>query len=185
MSQTHIMIDIETLGRGPTAAIVAISAVLWQQDIGQPCRDSTLGCTLDAIDIRVDATDSQRQGGTLDASTVLWWLGQEPDARGALLDQPRLLIADALDELSRFFPPQQTPWVWANSPSFDLAILRSAYERIGITPPWRYWQERDYRTLARIHASIAPPDRSGIAHTALDDARHQARHLSDILGALS
>jgi len=182
--QRHIMIDIETLGRGPTAAIVAIGAVAWDQDIGQRWHAPRCG-KLDTLHIPVDACDSQRQGGSLDASTVAWWLSKSQAARGALLKQPRLLLADALDDLSRFFSPSEDEWVWANSPAFDLTILRSAYECMGLNTPWCYWQERDYRTLAELLPHVEAPQREGIHHTALDDARHQALHLSSLIGALS
>jgi len=59
----QIMLDLEFMGKIPTAAIASIGAV--QFDLTGIKRE---------IYIPVDLRTSVKMGGTLDADTVLWWL---------------------------------------------------------------------------------------------------------------
>jgi len=63
-------------------------------------------------------------------------------------------------------------------------ILESAYRALDCEAeaPWDYWQCRDVRTLRKC-APAWPDDREheGVAHDALDDARHQARCVAECL----
>jgi hypothetical protein len=65
--------------------------------------------------------------------------------------------------------------LWGNGASFDNAILAHAYARCGATPPWKFWNDRCYRTVAALTAT--PRQQGGTHHNALDDARSQAEHL--------
>ena len=160
------MIDIETLGTDPGAAIVSIGAVRFTVD----------GGIEDELFVSVDVESCQDYGLRIDASTVIWWLGQSADAREQLRGGDDL--EHALRELRAFVDGCDE--VWANSPSFDLTILEAAYECVGLSIPWNFWEERDYRTL---RAVLEWPDREqdGTAHDALDDARFQAECLIEAL----
>jgi exodeoxyribonuclease VIII len=61
----NVMVDLETMGNGPAAAIVAIGAVEFDPDTGQLGREFYR---------EVDLEDSAFRGGVIDASTVLWWM---------------------------------------------------------------------------------------------------------------
>ncbi|MEM8381682.1 3'-5' exonuclease, partial [Morganella morganii] len=63
----HLMIDLETMGNKPDSAIVAIAAVPF---------DMVSGVTDDALFYEIiDLRSSEKYGGSIDADTVLWWLG--------------------------------------------------------------------------------------------------------------
>lgn len=171
---THAMIDIETMGKSPTAAISSIGACLFD-----PYGD-WIG---DSFHMHVDLESCVLQWNLkMDPSTVIWWLGQSDEARKTLVDgQARAAtLSESLSALTRFLPTGVTPW--CNGNSFDFAILANAYATIKKPLPWDYWKERDLRTLKGLNPGITT-QREGTHHNALDDARHQARLVQRILQA--
>lgn len=161
------MLDLETLGNRPGCVIVSIGAVIFG---GGEIRG--------VFYHRVDAEDCVRFGLTLDASTVLWWMRQSAEARSEL-SQPGLLLTEALSKFSRFVSDPDAE-VWGNGASFDNAILSEAYVRTSLHRPWKYFNDRCYRTVKALHPEI-PMERTGTHHNALDDAKSQAEHLMRIL----
>lgn len=175
MTLTNIMLDLETMGRGPDAAIAAIGAVEFGlTDSGA----EVLGRSFYRV---VDLASSVRHGGVMDAETVLWWLGQGEAARRELVDRQAINLPVALQEFACFLGvsgPQ--PYLWGNGAGFDNVILRRAYERLDVPPPWVHWHDRCFRTVRAEFPHVPAPARRGTHHNALDDAMHQARHLMAI-----
>lgn len=178
-STTHVMLDLETMGNGPDAAIVAIGAVAFDTH-EQRIHDSYYSV--------VSLATSVREGGLIDASTVIWWMDQADEARHAITRGMAVDIIDALTNFTDWFDglaldPETVP-VWGNGAGFDNVILRRAYERAGHETPWSHWQDRCYRTAVKM---MDPQrqllSRSGTHHNALDDARTQAEHLLAMLQA--
>jgi hypothetical protein len=161
----RVMVDIETLGLNPGCVVVSIGAVRFDVD--------GLG---DEFSRSVDRESCESAGLETDADTLEWWRNQGEEAREVLTGGVGL--ETALTDLSRFYGDATE--VWANSPSFDLEILAAAYDAVGVVEPWEFYQERDVRTLKSLPVA---PDREhdGVKHDALDDARHQARVVSDTL----
>jgi DNA polymerase III epsilon subunit-like protein len=167
----RVMIDIETLGTEPGTSIIAIGAVRF---------DLTDGVT-DDLFASVDIESCQDHGLTIDAETLSWWLLKDGDARKQLPNGDPL--PEALHALREFVG--ECDEVWANSPAFDCAILRSAYDAVGLETPWEYYHERDYRTIRETVDMWPDKEQGGIAHNALDDARYQAECLVAVLGGES
>ncbi|MBH0040757.1 3'-5' exonuclease [Pseudoalteromonas sp. SWN166] len=67
-----LMIDTETAGLPPTGALMSIGAVFFDM------KTQTLGPTFLRT---VHLATSVRDGGTIDPSAFLWWLGQSDEAR--------------------------------------------------------------------------------------------------------
>jgi hypothetical protein len=178
MIGADIMIDLETMGVGPTACIVAIGAV-------EMSTVSGVGWTFYRT---VDLQSSLDYGGTITASTVMWWMQQSDDARQAICNEPQHLAA-VLRDLSLWFrdiSPLDELRVWGNGADFDLPILDSASHRLGRdTPLWRHWNARCYRTLKNLYSNIKIEKREGVHHNALDDAVHQATHWVEIMRSQS
>ncbi|WP_341674989.1 3'-5' exonuclease [Niveibacterium sp. SC-1] len=176
----HVMIDIETLGTSHLAAIAAIGAV--EFDPRGSHIDGGFYC-------HVDVEDAVRSGMRIEGTTVKWWLGQGDEARGELAKPRRPLpLAKALERLAIYLAgnvatedTRDELQVWAKGTSFDFGILRCAFDLTRQPLPWRYWNERDYRTIARLVPAVEAPARQGTAHNALSDAIHQAQHLQRIL----
>lgn len=164
---SHIMLDLETMGNGPQAAIIAIGAVAFDES----------GVIGDGFYVQVSLESSMKAGGVVDASTVMWWLQQNNEARAAFKGNERAVaIGGALLQFARWFESVDGCQVWGNGASFDNAILGAAYRANGSTQPWAFWNDRCYRTFKALHNKV-PFERVGTHHNALDDARSQAEHL--------
>jgi len=173
----EIMLDLETMGKGPRAAITQIGAVAF---------DAERQIILDRFQCNVNLESSVRCGGEMDTSTVLWWLNQSDEAR-EVYKAATCHIRNALQDFREFitaYEPAECEGlpVWGNGASFDNVILRGAYERIEMQTPWKFWQDRCYRTVKAMNKGV-PFERVGVHHLAVDDAESQALHLMKILKA--
>lgn len=161
----HIMIDLETMGTGPDAAIVAIGAVGFDN----------MGI-LREFYAHVDLGSAIKSGASVDASTIMWWLKQSDEAREALIEAEAHSLVGALSALNNWVPWAGVSGVWGNGATFDNVILRQSYNRTAVRCPWPFWQDKCYRTVKNAYPHIMM-DRSGTHHNALDDAKSQAKHL--------
>lgn len=170
---SNVMLDLETMGNGPNAAIVAIGAVCFDIEGTQISHDGFYA--------RIDLASAMQAGGVIDASTITWWLQQSDAARAEITADDRQPITQALTAFAHWIDTHTDgAELWGNGASFDNVILRSAYQRAGILPPWAWWNDRCYRTLKALHRDV-PIERFGDHHNALDDATTQAIHLLRIL----
>ncbi|HIF0675957.1 TPA: 3'-5' exonuclease [Escherichia coli] len=174
------MIDLETMGKNKDAPIVSIGAVFFTPETGDIGQEFYTVVSLES---------AMGQGATPDGDTILWWLKQSPEARAAICIDDTLSISDALSELNHFINRHaaNTKYlkVWGNGANFDNTILRRSYERQGIPCPWRYYNDRDVRTIVELGKAIDFDARTAIPfegerHNALDDARYQAKYVSVI-----
>ncbi len=171
----HVMIDIETLGRTPRAAILSIGAVGMDDAFTE------------FADFYIAVDPAQSHGGEydIDAETVAWWAQQSDEARAVFTDPERVHIAQALSAMESWLQHVPRPRkVWAKPPRFDVAILEHAY-RAEIRRPW--WDHRDVldlRTLIYLRDpdGLLRPLVDGVKHNALSDARQQARYLARLMG---
>ncbi|WP_323116142.1 3'-5' exonuclease, partial [Klebsiella variicola] len=79
----HLMIDLETMGNKPDSAIVAIAAVPFDMISG--VTDDALFCEV------VDLRSSEKYGGSIDADTVLWWLGQSDNTKNEIINSEKAI----------------------------------------------------------------------------------------------
>lgn len=172
---TNVMVDIETMGNGPDAAIVSIGAVKFD-----PMADKSHS---DAIYLDVDLESAVRYGGKIDPSTVMWWMQPDQDAgrayiSGSVEEKNRHDLPTALEGFAMWFGDESLP-TWGNGATFDNVILRRAYDRVGLACPWTYKHDRCYRTF-RALAPALEIERLGDYHNALHDAMTQAYHLQTV-----
>ena len=175
----EFMVDLETMGTGNDAAIVAIGAVAF--DAGN---DYLLPAPEGEFYTPVSLASSMEVGLKCDASTILWWLEQEDAARQELIGRTvplRQALSQFAGWVERLGPEKRKRTVWGNGASFDNIILGSAFKACGMTPPWPFWGDRCYRTMKNMYPAISMPPFDGVKHNALVDARMQALHLLDIL----
>lgn len=165
-SMTEVMLDLETMGNRSNAAIVSIGAIQFKLE------EAGIG---DQFYAAIDLQSCLDAGLTIDGSTVTWWLSQGKEAQEALLQEPQPL-RKVLEEFAKWLP--RNAKLWGNGPAFDNAILTNAYRMLGIPKPWRYSDDRCFRTIRSL-AGIGPDNggvvREGTTHHALDDARFQIR----------
>lgn len=164
---THLMLDLESMGTRPNAPIISIGAVKFDPSTG------SLGQEF----YRQIDLESACKFGVPSGSTIKWWLQQGEDARKAA-SEGNYQLAKALEDLAGLYRDWRDVQVWANDPDFDCVILEYAYFKTGSSHPWAFWNKRSCRTIAEL-AGKRPPKHQGVAHNALEDAKHQARWVSD------
>lgn len=170
----HVAIDLETLGTVPGSIILSIGAVLFDPATG------ALGKEFYCV---ISKVSSEFFGMTQSASTLEWWTKQSPEARRVLTDAGSgmaSMLDDALDALRSFIPKHAK--VWTNGANFDQPLLAVAYDRIGETVPWKYWDGRCHRTLVCLCPTAeALKPVNACAHNAMEDAKYQAQHLMNVV----
>ena len=171
----HLMIDLETMGKNPDAPLISIGAIFFDPQTGDMGPEFSKTIDMDTA------------GGVIDRGTIKWWLKQSREAQSAILTD-EIPLDDALLQLREFIDENSGEFfvqVWGNGANFDNTILRRSYERQGIPCPWRYYNDRDVRTIVELGKAIDFDARTAIPfegerHNALDDARYQAKYVSVI-----
>ncbi|MBT0592110.1 3'-5' exoribonuclease [Escherichia coli] len=171
----HLMIDLETMGKNPDAPIISIGAIFFDPQTGDMGPEFSKTIDLDTA------------GGVIDRDVIKWWLKQSREAQSAIMTD-EIPLDDALLQLREFIAENSGEFfvqVWGNGANFDNVILRRSYERQGIPCPWRYYNDRDVRTIVELGKAIDFDARTAIPfegerHNALDDARYQAKYVSAI-----
>ena len=175
----HLMIDLETLGQGSKAPTASVGAVYFDPATGD------LGKEFFA---KINIEDAHRYG-RIDGSTFKWWLQQSDDARLAI-SSGKAPIDVVLTKFREFCAlAHEDVVVWGNGPTFDMTILEHAYETVLRQPaPWKFWNVRDCRTMKDLATSLGMKidyKAQGTAHRAIDDAKAQARWVSEIWRSLA
>lgn len=171
----NIMLDLETMGTGPNSAIIAIGAVRF--DTEDIIRGDSNNGILDKFYEIVDLKSSTSLGLEIDPDTVMWWMKQSDNARGQF-ERDGIHLVKALCSFSEWVGDDAI--IWGNGAAFDNVILANAYEKALHPQPWKFWNDRCYRTVKNLHPQIEM-ERVGTYHCAVDDAESQALHLMKIL----
>lgn len=162
----HVMLDLETMGNGSLAPIITVGAVSFDE-YGVASKFYT----------PVALESSMYHGMKPDASTILWWLDQSDDARAAFrTNNFAPSLTDALRSFDEWFGEVGGEQVWGNGAVFDNGILSNAYRQVGFATPWKFWNDRCYRTVKSLYPDVQIT-RIGTHHNAVDDAESQAQHL--------
>lgn len=180
MTQTHLMLDIETLGVRPSARVIEIGWATFD-----PFGNGVLKSGSVAVDVGSQAY------GTIDAGTVDFWLKQPDGSRLALAKAKKVSIREAIELLDKELSPWgQFTGVWSHGPAFDVTILQGHYDRLGRGMPWSYKAVRDTRTLAEAcklvlgHVPEYPRIAEGADHTGEADSVNQAVWVQRMYSAL-
>lgn len=206
-----LSLDIETLSKHETAAIVSVSIVPFDKyDIKKrPEMFPELlvkegGCSfLEPFYQVVNATTCALIGMHFDMDTVRFWAEQEPEAKAALLGDDIVSIGTAIESMVKYIECLKEKYdadvhIWAQGIDFDMPIIRNAIRTaIGQdTFPWGYAHVRDSRTwilemIEQLYGLLDDPysvlpkyEGNGCRHCATFDAERAAfnvRYLSDLL----
>ncbi|VAG25374.1 exonuclease [Enterobacter hormaechei] len=181
MLYTHLMVDIESMGEKPDAPIVSIGAVFFDPASGQTGPEFYKVISLES---------AMEWGGVPDASTILFWLKETSEARSEIVMDHAIPLDDALLQFKDFIAEnaangKDTVQVWGNGATFDNVLLENSYARTGISCPWKYWNNRDVRTIVELGKAVGYTPRheipfEGEPHKAISDARHQVKYVSAI-----
>lgn len=172
-----IMVDIETVDNKPTAGILSIGAVMvdWYNNrIDHPFYVSI-------------CPDSCKDAGLTESEdTMKWWARQSEEAR-RVFTEPKVSLMEGLTAFHRYLDRwnRSKLRLWGNGSDFDNVIIANAYNAVGLDAPWRFYNNRCFRTVKNIYSDvIVTPGRKGTYHNALDDAKHQAEILLQLRGKI-
>lgn len=169
-----LMVDIETLGTSNNAAMVSIGAVFFD------LATETIGA---GFTKNIHLATAVRDGGTMDAATVLWWLKQSDVAKGRVF-QGGIDIKEVLQDLAIWIGINCDGDVrpWGNSANFDLGILSSAFQRNHTPVPWKWSKERCFRTVRNLNPQVPykTAEKGEGAHDPTVDCKFQIQHLFSI-----
>jgi len=170
----HLMLDLETLGVGPNAAIIEVGAVLFEAKPN--------GKILNGKPFQMFVEPNKE--ARIDMSTVFWWFKQNPAARERFSKAyPAEFVSEvyvakafetweAVQDLGGW---SQIEGVWSHGAVFDQPLLESLFYRNGKRFPWHYAVSRDTRTLFSIIGGYPSIDNQGfVQHSAVDDCIMQA-----------
>lgn len=182
-----IMLDLETLGTRPGCAVMSIGAVAFDPYFAFE-RDDQLSDGLgESTYIVLDRMSCAEVGLFEESQTVTWWTLQSAEARTVFNQSSEhgFWIHDALWQFTQFLKTfdLREVRIWGNGSDFDNTILTACYEAINEFAPWKFWNNRCYRTLKSIKPRVEL-HRTGIHHHALDDAKFQAMHAIKLMNAI-
>ena len=178
MAYNHLMIDIETLGTKSNSVILSIAAVNFDLETG-----NTGKTFYEKINIQT-CLDC---GLEICSETLNWWITKTPQNVCKDAFEGKVSLAKVLVDLWCFVKNlrQDEIELWGNSARFDLGLIENAFDKCCMLIPWKYYNERDVRTLV----SFAPHIKKetpfiGTKHNPVDDCLHQIKYCSKIWNML-
>ena len=170
----HLMLDIETMGNESFSSIISIGALEFDIETGKTGKE---------FYVNIDLQSCIDLGLIINASTVMWWMQQNEQARKEFTNKDSLSIKRALLKFSQFC--NKNYQIWGNSARFDCGILQNVYNKAGIPIPWDFRKERCVRTLVSFNPKIKEKTvNTGTIHNALSDCYFQAKYCSLIWASL-
>lgn len=182
MKHLDLMLDLETYGKGPLAAIAQISAVPFSRT-----RDLN---TIIPFNSFISLAENEKRGLKADDDTLAWWASQDEAAIKMVIERAHAsttTLEEALYAFSSYINQLKATYnvdsvlVWGNGSVFDNRILSTAYNMCGIPVPWKYNADRDLRTLIDVGESIGLYPKKlpfvGMQHNAIDDCLHQIKQV--------
>ena len=165
----HIMLDLETMGNRSNSVIVSIAAVPFDLESGEISNNHFYE--------RVDFQSCLDVGLKVQASTILWWMEQNEEARKEIC-KPAETIQLVLMKLDAFLSNYKNFEIWGNGARFDMGLLQDAYHACGFNKlPWKFRNERDVRTLVSLAPHIKEQTKNvGVAHHPTHDCLNQIQY---------
>lgn len=164
--KNHLMIDLETMGFSPGCAIVAIGAVLFNEDNPH----------VSSFYTSINLDSCLEYGLFTEIQTVEWW-NKQKDVIKQYWSESDIPIPAALSKFSEFVKISNPCCIWGFGSDFDNVLLQSAYKAANIDIPWRYIQNRCYRTIYNCFNGNDVRVENPNLHYALSDAEFQAKTL--------
>lgn len=170
MKLKHVMCDLETLATVADAVIMSIGAVKF--DLDSDLIDDAGFYASISIDSNLEAKRRTQE------NTLIWWMGQTAAAQ-KVFTEAKQTLATALVEFADWIGDDADKvCMWSNGADFDLPMLQHAYVQHGMEVPWKFWNNRCFRTYKNLpQARQVKFTGDGIKHNAMSDALNQARHL--------
>lgn len=183
-----ISIDIETLSLTNRATIISIGACVF---------DIKTSKVKNSFYVNLEHSDPQLAiKFDVSKDTVEWWSKQSDQAKLTLetdkvqADKAVLQFVQWVEQMSSRYKGHTDTRIWANDPQFDLSNISYTIDVYGYKTPWKYWEERSFRTIVDLAETITSISKDGfrvpplVAHDALADAIAQAGTISKAFNLL-
>lgn len=171
MKWPDLMVDIEALGKAETSIITQIAARPFNIKTGEVSEES--------INIKINAKRAEKLGLTLDADTVLWWLGQAKEAQTAAFKGAEQSPLGALALVKDFIKEncRKEVGVWQHT-GYDARLLDGNCRVLGVQPIVSYRNWKDIRALTYLSPGVDEPaiPFEGVPHDAMADVDHQIKY---------
>jgi hypothetical protein len=167
----QIHLDLETLDTAHTAQILSIGACYGAK----------------TFYAEVDTKQYDPVKFTFSQATNDWWKKQggfKPSVETQTPYEAVFMLATWIEDIqANVKDPLE---IWANAPSFDCAILKYHFTYMNIECPWRFFMERDVRTVkalaTQMHLNIRTFKNP---HNALQDAMNQQKYVDSVYMTLA
>lgn len=176
----NIMLDLETLGTTPGSVIISLAAVPF---------DMNGTYMAEALYLKFSAMHAGAFGFRTSVQTQMWWIKQSTEARNEAFSGVSTPL-DLVESLSTYLEQSPDVKVWGNGANFDNVLVAAYYEKLDRKLPWKYTNDRCYRTLKNITPPKLLTHKPTVAHNALYDAEAQAKncvaalnYLAEVTGA--
>jgi DNA polymerase III epsilon subunit-like protein len=177
-----IMVDLETLSVKANAAILTIGAIKFNKNISVNT-SSTFGTNLNSNNSfykRITIESCKEANLDINEDTIKWWNTQEKEAKyEAMLNPDRISLKEGLIEFNKWVGDFKYIKFFANSPDFDITILREAYRNTNLEHliPFNFWNIRCCRTVYDLGNVRLKDFPNKIQHHALYDCMSQIEAL--------
>lgn len=166
--KTHLMIDIETLSTESNAIMISLGAVFFNEK--------------EILERAEFYFAPEAWKGVSKPETIEFLLKNE---RAFAYYRRKIACSgsNTIEDICNFLKGRHFDRIWANTPAFDLVILKNQLKAAEHEPFWDYFQERDYRTIVKIFEDFGIEinlNFDGIKHTPLADAEAQAKKLMEL-----
>ena len=132
----YCMVDIETLGTRPGDTVLSIGACMFTPEK-----------VTEKFYVTISSVSSNEAGLRAQRSTIDWWSKQSAEAKAAAF-KGEFPLDVALDKFTAWLGNAETTLMYGNGANFDNALLGAIYRAVKKEVPWKFWNDRCYRTLA-------------------------------------
>lgn len=165
-----LMIDLETTGSEPGCKVLSLGAFGFNH-MGQQVE----------FYVKFRQKPQVDAGLTDDADTMAWWSRQDPAIAAEAFSgntEPAEGIADFKQWFYKNFSTGRLDGfqVWSCGIDFDFPILKTFFKVFGVSFPWKFWTQYDYRTIKNLF-DTKRAEGNVAAHNALEDCKAQMRGL--------
>ncbi len=161
----NVMKDLETYGTFAGCAVRSIGAVMFDPyGTGHG----------EEFYMNIDDQSCLDAGLVQDPSTLAWWSKPEQAKAATVFAKDPRPLKEVGEAFNAWWRKNRGVFVWSQGANFDQPIWEAAMRAVGLGTPWRFWDSRCTRTAYDMGRFNNKGVRMrGVAHFALDDAKHQ------------
>lgn len=177
----NIVLDLETLSTQEDAAIIQIGCCIPHFDRVHlpPGMEDHF-----EFEATIKYEECLKSEFHKDGDTMEWWEKQDARTRAYVFSGQDDYV-DAFDSLVSWFNAVRSGGaeiaIWGNGSDFDNRLLSYSLDSLGYHKTWNFRNNRDLRTIRAIFPAEVPESTEEVKHTALGDARYEARILNYIV----